>query len=568
MNAKKIFTIMTLTLGGAASIAAAPLTPAEALQRAGTRTDASPVYQSTIKDTEGNPAIYVYTYSGTEGFMLLPADDAAAPMLGYSREGTFSTDGAPESLRSWIGGYSSQIAKARKLDAVPWQPAATRAGELPEIKPLLTTTWDQRAPYNNLCPEVNGRRSVTGCVATAMAQVMNYWKYPAVGTGSITYSPKEINRDLTMDFSEYPFDWENMADSYRKDYTAKQANAVSMLMRACGYSVQMNYTPYESGAYAYEIANALTTYFGYDKGVSRKERVNYSQNSWKELIHGELTNVGPVIYNGVSTGGAHCFVCDGYDGKGYFHINWGWSGVSDGYFLLEELTPKEVGTGGHYGGYNMNQDAIIGITPPVGRLIVNELYVDNAANDSGNVRGWGYTYRINDYSNIRLAADITVAGGHVSSPLFVTVYETDPSTLKNLSTVLETTFTEPINDSEGNAVHYTSVNLSGCDVSKLYTINVAYNLKGQKQDAGNLRIAASSGVGDIAAGDSTLSIFRERDILKASDGGAEISVYSLEGALVARARGEVSLAALSKGIYIARASGSGGSSATLKLHLR
>lgn len=552
-------------------LAAAVITPELALERADratTRAAEAPQLIETIRDAAGQPAIYVYTYSGDKGFMLLSADDATAPLLGYSRENSFSLSGAPASIASFIDGYKSQISEARELGAVKWKTPATRADEMAKIEPLVKTRWDQGTPFNNLCPIVEGQRSVTGCVATAMAQVMNYWKYPLQGQGSITYRPEKLERDLTMDFSEVTFDWENMADIYKTgSYSNPQANAVAWLMRACGYSVKMNYTGWESGAYSYNIANAMQTYFGYDKGISRKERSNYSTKSWKELIYEQLQNCGPVIYTGVSSGGGHCFVCDGYDGEGLFHINWGWGGMSDGYFLLEELTPSAVGTGGHYGGYNIDQDAVIGVTPPVGRLTVNELYVENAAGDSGNVRGWGYTYRINDFYNIRLVANVTVTGGHVSSPIYVMVYETDPTTLKNVTQVLDTTFDEPINDSDGTSDHTTVLNLGGCDVSKLYTVNVAYELMGKKVTIDNLRLAASSAVDGVVA-DGAMTLTKEGTKLTTAGQEATIEVYNPAGMLVAKGNGEVETAGLQPGVYIARAADVAGRSATLKLHLK
>ena len=389
---KRFYGIMMAAVA-AMPLAAAVITPEQALERvdrATTRAAEAPQLIETIRDAAGQPAIYIYTYSSDEGFMLLAADDATAPLLGYSRENSFSLSGAPASITSFIDGYKSQISEARELGAAKWKAPATRADEMAKIEPLVKTRWDQGTPFNNLCPIVEGRRSVTGCVATAMAQVMNYWKYPLQGQGSITYRPEKLERDLTMDFSEVTFDWENMADIYKTgSYSNPQANAVAWLMRACGYSVKMNYTGWESGAYSYEIANAMQTYFGYDKGISRKERSNYSTKSWKELIYEQLQNYGPVIYTGVSSGGGHCFVCDGYDGEGLFHINWGWGGMSDGYFLLSALNPLDQGIGGSASdsGFNYDQSILINMKPAVADSKVTPLIYcyGNLESESTNV---------------------------------------------------------------------------------------------------------------------------------------------------------------------------------------
>ena len=534
----------------------------------------NPQLVETILDEDGAPALYVYTYSGDKGFMLLPADDAVAPVVGYSPENKYATDPMATNINAWIGGYASQIRYIRgsEFRDKKWKaPASTRATERKAIEPLMKTKWNQTSPFNKQCPMVNGYRSVTGCVATAMAQVMKYWEYPPVGFGSITYSPNEVEKDLSMNFAETEFDWAHMLDTYKSGkYSTQEADAVATLMKACGYGVRMGYTNVESGAYSRDIPTALTTYFGYDKGITRKDRDSYSsQDAWDDLVYNNLANVGPVIYDGASNNGAHCFVCDGYDGNGYFHINWGWGGLSDGYFLLNELTPSQIGTGGHYGGYNMKQDVILGIMPPVGRIVINDMFISNSADDSGNVRGWGYTYRTNNFSGIHLGVNYTVGGGHVSSPLYVTVYETDPSTLSNGAVVYDRTFPNAIDSSDGTFTFSAFLDMTGADSSKLYTINAAYELKGQKTAVGNLRLAASAGTEELLADTESLSIRREGSLL-ISDSGEKtvIRLFNVNGATVSQASGSLSLDGLSPGVYIAEARDDAGRSSVLKLHLR
>lgn len=553
----------------------AVIEPDEALSRVLTEgpkrikgSQVSPRFRTTVKGPDGQPAIYVFTYGGEKGFMLVSADDAVAPLLAYSPTNDFPLDSLPEGPRIWMESLGGEIAAARQSGQ---RRVATRAQGMEEVKPLISTRWDQTYPYNSGCPIVDGRRSVTGCVATAMAQVMKFWQYPAVGKGEITYSPETMDEDLYLDFSTVSFNWSAMLNSYRGIYSDISAQAVADLMKACGHSVMMRYSPYESGAYSREITNALVNYFGYDQGVDRKKRADYSsQSEWNNLVYGELRQGRPVIYSGQSTAGAHCFVCDGYDGEGLFHINWGWSGVSDGYFLLDQLNPSTVGTGGHYGGYNMDQDVIIGITPPVGRLINASLSIDNSAPDSGNTSGWGYTYRINDFSNILLTLNVNVYGGHVSSPLYVTVYENDMETKKNGRILLETTFDEPLNHNDGKVTCSTRLRLDNVDVSKFHSVYVAYDLKGERTTIANVRLAASSGVDEVMAGSSAPIVKCNSNLIRVeSDAEVSLQVYGINGVLLRDARAvnpEIDITGLGSGLYLVVATDRDGNRTTLKLN--
>lgn len=573
---KGIISLLSLSVVSASY--AAPLTPDQALERmaAGgvemilTRGQA-PQLRGVVNDRTGQPALYVFTYSGDEGFLLLTADDATAPVAGYSATNGFDLAMQSENVASWMSLYADQVEAARGLP--PYRDTRTRAGEKAEIKPMLTTIWNQTSPYNNLCPTVGGWRSVTGCVATAMAQVMNYWQYPPKGFGEIAFSPSSIDGTLSMDFSETVFDWANMLDDYRGgEATRDNITAVATLMKACGYSVKMDYTPGASSAYSRDIANALKTYFGYDQGASRKDREDYSsQQAWNNMIYDDLANVGPVILNGQSSGGGHSFVCDGYDGNGYYHINWGWGGLSDGYFLLDYLTPSEVGTGGgtgKYDGYNINQDAVTGIMPPVGRLIPLDVTVDNAASDSGNVSGKGYIYRIMDPSWIEVSVTLRIAGGHISSPLYVQGYETDPNTLSNGKTVIDTTFSDNINASDGEVTYSSVLSIPDFNPSKFYTLNFSYDLKGKRTTIDSIKLGASAGVDGMEA-DSGLQIRIGSDFVEASgDEPTALTLFSADGRTVAFETGlnpRISTAGLPSGVYFCRAADSSGNVRTVKL---
>ena len=513
----------------------------------------TPALQKVFYDEEGSPTLYLYPYSKEGGFMLVAADDAVCPLIGYSETNRFATESQSAEMEWWLGNYSTQIKIARERGGQRYM--STRAQNWAAVTPMLTTTWNQSAPYNDQCPIIGGARSVTGCVATAMAQVLNYWEYPSVGKGEITYRPTTLDYDLVMDLSATEFDWDNMLDSYtRGKYSTKEAKAVSTLMKACGYSVNMTYDSGSSGAYSRDIRYALQNNFGYDSGMTRKERSDYTNDEWNNLIYKDLVASGPIVYSGASASGAHCFVCDGYDGEGYFHINWGWGGLSDGYFLLNELTPSNIGIGGHYDGYNIRQEAVVGITPPVGRLtLVGDLTIENKAADSGNVKGWGYTYRLNDFSNIRLSLKARVSGGLVNSPLFVTIYDTDLSTLKNGDIVFEGTFDQPVHADQGVVECSTILTMKEYDPSKLYTLFVSYNLKGQKTPIGNLRFAASSGVEEVMAETEALEVVNEGNVLKVNrEGLTEITLFDVQGREVRKGKAgssEIDVAGLPSGVY-------------------
>lgn len=362
----------------------APLTPEEALQRVnssgGRRAvkiasfPTTPVYTKTAAD--GKPAAYVFVGEQTgNGFMIISADDMAYPVLGYSDSGSFDPSNVPPQLQSWLDGYAAQIEYARSnamISSSHNQNAPYALNDAFEaIEPLVKTKWNQDAPFNALCPtDSRQQRCFTGCVATAMAQVINYYQYPAKPTGSVQYSPITLdNKVLTMNFDSITFDWDNMLDTYDEGkYSDAQKNAVATLMQVCGYAVKMDYSPIESATYTTNILGALVNNFGFDPSVRYVSRSVYSPTQWAALIYDNLKNVGPILYDGTAFRfGSHSFICDGYDGEGFFHFNWGWGGVSDGYYSLEAINPEMIGIGGFAGGFNADQDIVIGIRVPDGK---------------------------------------------------------------------------------------------------------------------------------------------------------------------------------------------------------
>lgn len=366
------FGLSGLLLFGALPILATPVSPEAAMQEArafhGTNTsfykkapaaDTRLTLAYTAKGEQGN---CFYVFNGAEGgFTIVTADDRLPQVIGFSENGEFDLEKLPENMKWWLSQYTQEITAFLKEDPQlakrPMKKAPTQ--ERKEIKPLLTSLWNQTEPYNNLCPldSRTGRRSVTGCVATAMAQVMRHYQWPVNPTGS----------NAGYVFSGTTLDWANMLDDYKPgQYSATEATAVAELMRQCGASVSMMYSSYESGAYSNDVPVALYTYFGYDKSVKMEWRDYHTLKEWNDMVYAELEANRPVYYSGRSAMGGHAFVCDGYLGNNFFHFNWGWGGYQDGYFMLNSLNPDSGGTGSYAGGYNADQCIITGLVKDKG----------------------------------------------------------------------------------------------------------------------------------------------------------------------------------------------------------
>lgn len=311
----------------------------------------------------GSDMVYVFTPESQPGFIIAAADDAVTPLLGYSDSARFNPDNLSPAFKWWLNQYAAQVqwAVSNGLEASTRQNTDRDA-----IPPLCKTTWDQYAPYNNLCPSLGSAgRGLTGCVATAVAQVMKVHEWPVSGTGSHSYqfSYGGRNYSASANFGATTYDWDNMLNSYSGSSTTAQKNAVATLIYQCGVMCDMNYNPYGSGASEVDAAAGLINYMGYDKAMRWLDRKWFSENDWNDLIYAELAQGRPVLYGGDDGSEGHEFVCDGYRSADYFHINWGWSGTSDGYFLLSALNPPSLGAGGGNGGYNYNQSVVIGIQP-------------------------------------------------------------------------------------------------------------------------------------------------------------------------------------------------------------
>lgn len=313
----------------------------------------------------------LYVFNATDGgFVIVSNDDRTVPVLGYSDSGSFDPSTMPDNMRAWLQGYADEIKWMDDHNIQPVQQASARresATVKRTVSPMISTLWNQDTPYNNLVPEYKpGELSATGCVATAMAQIMKYHEWPKDETPVIPHYGLQ-----TTDLSSVTFDWDNMIEDYSDGYSDTQANAVATLMLYCGVSVEMSYGA-SSGASTKNVAVALRKYYNYDEFTTRYiDRKDYSYAEWVEQIYEEIAAERPVCYGGQSSGGGHEFVVDGFDTDDYFHINWGWGGQSNGYFRLALLDPAEQGIGGSStdDGFHYGQEAVIGIQPGNGTYV-------------------------------------------------------------------------------------------------------------------------------------------------------------------------------------------------------
>ena len=336
----------------------------------------------------GAKSIFAFNREGG-GYLIASGDSRALPVLGYSDSGTIDWERLPENMQAWLKQYDEAIATLGKsqdfADGNSKRGLKTRTAQ-PAIKPFIETQWNQATPYWNKIPlydgantSLQGQPCPTGCVATAMAQIMNFYQWPKAACKPIPeydYETAHENKKKNVHFDALPattFDWDNMIVKYEGPNetvlgTEAQQDAVATLMLYCAQSAYMEYSPQVSLSDHQQVAEALIKYFGYKNTARCLDRIQYSIDGWENLVYSELAAGRPVQYGGSTDNGGHSFVCDGYDGNGLFHINWGWGGESDGFFALAVLNPynnSSVGASSSGLGYCINQDIVVGIEPDI-----------------------------------------------------------------------------------------------------------------------------------------------------------------------------------------------------------
>ena len=314
-------------------------------------------------------AVYLFAMSHG-GWMMVAADDCARPVLAYSLYGRINPDSMPVALQNIVGVYQQEIGQIRTVKGLPcheeWKQLlagkSIQQAKEEEVGPLLTTQWYQKSPYNQLCPGY----TMTGCVATAMAQVMKYWNYPAFGRGSHSYTDDSGYGTQSADFGNTCYDWDNMPNRLTGNSTAAEKAAVATLMYHCGVSVNMHYSTVYSGTTLIKCETALPDYFRYNRHDIRYcAKGQMSNDAWTDTLIAELRLLHPILYGGDGPSGGHCFICDGFNAQRYLHFNLGEDGEGDGYYQVGAIT---------YGAYSFNQAnvAILGLHPEYGLYLSEE----------------------------------------------------------------------------------------------------------------------------------------------------------------------------------------------------
>lgn len=390
--------------------------------------------------TEDN-AYYIFNDTEGNAFVIISADERLKDVLGHCDRNTFEADAAPEALKRLLDEYADQY---ELVQGEPVGERRTVQRKLPNylitdplpyknVSPLIKTTWGQRYPYNKYCPKLGTQRCITGCLATAMAQVMNYHKYPDVGSGTMSYTSKTNSITLDADFDDPDcYDWDNMRLSYSGSYSTAQADAVANLMKLCGIGLGMDYGTDWSEADYSDIPYPMHTFFGYSRNVVYLQRNCFKSDEWVQVITNELLHGRPVIYNGNDDdNGGHSFVLDGVRNKNRFHINWGWDGNYDGYFALDALSP--------YSGmdYTLYHCAIINISPTDVGVHQDIYYADDFSVSATQVRNsqrfTATLHNVWNYSNSATSKiDTTTFKGYMGIATYTTEMELIRVLTKNI----------------------------------------------------------------------------------------------------------------------------------------
>lgn len=351
-------------------------------RKAPTRADMQLGY--TAKD--GLEPVYYVFNNASGGFVIVGADARMADVLGYTTQGTFDYNHAPDNLKWWLSQYEAQPEGEQTTTPVPSSPrfVAHERVTAPrhDVAPLLKTLWNQDAPYNSEIPHFENL--ATGCVSTATSQIMKYYSHPVKGKGSYEYTFMSGLDTYTFgaNFGETTYEWDKMLNSYASTYTAAQAKAVGTLMYHVAVACNTSFGYISQGGSQASInaaCIAMISYFDYDKSMIREYREYYSDQDWEEMIYTELAEGRPILYGGHSENSSHAFVCHGYSkDDNLYAINWGWGGLCDGYYRLtgtKALQPESTGIGATMTreGYCNRQEIVRGIRPDEGGHYITQI---------------------------------------------------------------------------------------------------------------------------------------------------------------------------------------------------
>lgn len=372
---KRTFTFISFFLFLASSTLAGPIDPEKALEIANdfwnnnlkkdaqlVLSPASIASKAPSRDGEqGSDAqYYIFNSNNDNGFVIISGDDQLTPIVGYSDDCRIGE--MPPALAEWLNVYSSYVDDVRS-GAV--EHVSTTAATGTRIEPMLQTSWNQSAPYNNFCPEVSGQRTPTGCTATAMAQVMKFHEWPASPKKAISWLNNITGKTETIDITKHVYDWDNMLNHYRDGYNTVQADAVAQLMVDVGKAINSSYAPGGTGSTDVDAARGLVNVFNYSPQIKIFKRNECTYDEFISVIRENLEARQPLVHCGQaqSYAAGHAFVCDGIDENNYVHIDWGWDGAFNGFFDLGSMAPGGTGIGGGQDRYNVHQSVIANIRP-------------------------------------------------------------------------------------------------------------------------------------------------------------------------------------------------------------
>lgn len=291
---------------------------------------------AVLCQAQKKPVVYIYNkVSPNKGFTIMSEDKDGKPLLlGYSDKECFDTDNIPDNVAWWLSQYLGTDTNDVGYQLLPAD--NRRESSSPVVGPLLDTHWNQDAPYNMMCPKWFGTPTMVGCVPLAVAQILRYYQWPVVGKDSITYYCREMMMDISADFSQSRYDYDNMPSELNDQSTEEQKTQISKLLYDCGVALKAEFWTTVTNALTNDVDEALVKYFRYDDDIQVMLRQN-DTTEWEAVIRHELDEGRPVYYSGKGKDGGHAFVCDGYDNNGMYHFNFGWGGKYDGYYRFNHI---------------------------------------------------------------------------------------------------------------------------------------------------------------------------------------------------------------------------------------
>ena len=375
---------------------------------------------STTTRGGSSPAFYVFNRMDSDGFVIISGDDVTMPILGYSCSNHFVVENMPPNLLDWMDELRNQINAVREEHVVgtsyiskAWTRASDAIGT-PIVK-LTTALWDQQAPFNRLSPTTSDGKSITGCVATAMAIIMQYYQWPDQGVGTVPVYTLQADKNTQIPSKTFdrPYVWSKMPVKVDKNSDTDIKDEVATLIYDCGIISKSQFGRKSTWAYYENALEGMIKYMKYNKGTHMQNRATRVMSEWHQMLRKELDAKRPILYTAsTKSGGGHMFVIDGYTQENYYHVNWGWSGSSNGYYLLTVMDPSNPGSGSSSGGYTQEQAAFFNLIPDKDGT---SAFTDNLVLIRKEVNGVYYEGLVMDAVNIQPEQEFKISIGAVNN---------------------------------------------------------------------------------------------------------------------------------------------------------